>query len=363
MDIQQQGGVKIGEGYYGCVFAPPLKCKSRTKAPTGKMVGKLAEVETAETEVMISATLKKVPAAPEYFILIESSCEPAPKENQTDKDLSDCRLLDEVDLADTLQVTMSLGGKALTYVPWTTKDIDYQELGQHLLEAGTLMLIAGVVHSDLHTSNILLDTPSKARIIDFGIGWTPESLTLANLLENAIKAFNPQISQEPPELATINGLTEGQRLPELLEKLQRDKITVTHLGILFEKSPEEMWDSFRNFLDHSWTFRERTEIAFLNFFKLYWSKIDAWSIGVILFGLFAKLIHDPAFENSLEYQTRGGTFVEVIKGLCTMDPGLRLDCAEALQMWAPESPILERADVKAWLDDAAKTREALAAIL
>jgi serine/threonine protein kinase len=363
MSVPQHGGTKIGEGYYGCVFAPPLKCKSRTKQPTGKMVGKLAEIDTAETEVMISSALKKLRDAKEYFILIESACEPAPAENQIDEDLKDCRLLDSVELSSTLQVSMSLGGKALTYVPWTTKDIDYQELGQHLLEAGTLMLMAGVVHSDLHTSNILLDTPSKVRIIDFGIGWRPEALTLNNLLENAIKSFNPSISQEPPELATINGLTEGQRLQQILEKLQRDKVTVTHLGILFEKTPEEMWDEFRNFLDHSWSFRERTEIAFLNFFKLYWSKIDAWSIGVILFGLFAKLIHDPAFENSLEYQTRGGIFVEVIKGLCTMDPGLRFDCAEALQMWAPESVILERPEVKEWLESATRTREALAAIL
>jgi hypothetical protein len=363
--MRQRGGQKIGEGYYGCVFTPPLKCKSRTHAPTnkGKMVGKLTEIETADTEVMISAALGKQPSATDYFVLIEDACEPAPREKQTEKNLNDCRLLDDVDFSQTLQITMPLGGKALTYVPWTTKGIDYQGLGQHLLEAGTLMLMAGVVHSDLHTSNILLDTPSKARLIDFGISWRPEGLALNNILENAIKAFNATISQEPPELATINGLTEGQRLNDILESLRRDKVTVTHLGILFEKPPAEMWDDFRNFLDHSWTFRERSELAFFNFFKLYWSKIDAWSIGVILFGMFAKLIHDPAFEKSLDYQTRGGIFVEVIKGLCTMDPGLRLDCAEALQMWAPESAVLERPEVKEWLEAAAKTRGALAALI
>jgi hypothetical protein len=37
----------------------------------------------------------------------------------------------------------------------------------------------------------------------------------------------------------------------------------------------------------------------------------------------------------------------------------RLDCAEALEMWAPDSPVLERKEVKQWLKEAMATRNQL----
>jgi serine/threonine protein kinase len=365
MSSHQKGGSKLGEGLYGCVFSPPLKCKFRTKKPGANSVGKLTELEEATTELMITKALENIQDAKDYFILIESVCEPAPIKDQDEPEIDDCKLLKSVDIefSKLRQLTMRLGGQALTYTPWTTKDIDYYPLGQHLLEAGTLMLIAGIVHSDLHTSNILLDNPSKPKIIDFGIGWRPEAIVLGNMYEDVLRAFNTSISQESPELAVINGIIEGRKIGEILEQLQRNKVIVAQVGVLFEKSPSEMWAEFKFFLDHSRTYQDRSETALFNFFKIYWSKFDAWSIGIILFGLFAKLIHDPAFEKSLDYQTHGAKFVECIKGLCSLDPGLRMDCAEALQIWAPQSPVLERPEVKAWLAEAVNTREALARIL
>jgi hypothetical protein len=57
----------------------------------------------------------------------------------------------------------------------------------------------------------------------------------------------------------------------------------------------------------------------------------------------------PQFENILP----------VILGLCSLDPGLRLDCTEALELWAPQSKILEIQEVQALLQEQKNLRNGL----
>jgi len=49
--------------------------------------------------------------------------------------------------------------------------------------------------------------------------------------------------------------------------------------------------------------------------------------------------------------------------MCSPDPGTRYDCAQALSVWAPDSPILKRIDVQEWLDKETVIRKELDPIL
>ena len=49
--------------------------------------------------------------------------------------------------------------------------------------------------------------------------------------------------------------------------------------------------------------------------------------------------------------------LNTIKGLCDLDPRTRLDAAEALQLWNPNSVILQEPEVKSWLQKQAEIRK------
>ena len=70
-------------------------------------------------------------------------------------------------------------------------------------------------------------------------------------------------------------------------------------------------------------------------------------------------MNDERAAANIDTDTRYTTFLNAVLGLCTMDPGRRLDAAEALELLAPTSKILELPEVKTWLATQKKIRQEL----
>lgn len=387
MQSVQEGGTLLGEGVYGCVFDPPLKCtkpkrlaKERSKLQKAKhavaaelkrakhavaaepqrakhQVGKITSVQSAQTEFGASQQLNKAPNADKYFVLIEELCVPEAKAKQQEPDLPKCSFLNNIVLPNQAQITMAFGGAPLRYIPRLPSRLDYYKIGQHLLEAGTLMLMQGIVHRDLHPMNILVDSPKTCRIIDFGMSYRPDLLTLSNLQQNRMfLQFSPEFSQEPPEVTYGNGIRYNVPEPiifaRIFDKKRELALVQTVLGI----SKQAQINRLKGFLNQSKSVQEQNAFAF---FKVYWSKTDAWAIGAVLLTLWTDFLYEPSFEQQPVYQTKKQTILKVIKGLMDCDAARRFDCAEALAIWAPDSPLLQQANVKVWLKEQAAIRAAL----
>jgi len=343
------GGKLLGQGLYGCAFTPPLKCTIvEGKEVTSNTVGKITSPEDAIVEYSVSTVLSKLTNADKYFILASSLCVPEPRVKQTDRNLASCGpLLNEV-LPNKAELIMPLGGTPLRMVPHTPRSIQYFSFCQHLLEAGALLLIGGVVHNDLHVMNVLCDSPSTSRIIDFGLSWRPSNLTSDNI-SDTYRVFNPAISQEAPELTYLFSLIDDELVdtPEInLAVIQDKKPTIQLLSKVFGLRPAVQMEGLKEFIETSTAFRTHN---WLSFFKLYWTKIDAWAIGTILLSLYVDLSMDPDFEESEIFKRKSKNSLSIIKGLCELDPGKRLDAIEALDLWAPHSAVLEAPDVQGWL--------------
>lgn len=355
-EVIQKGGKLLGQGVYGCAFDPPLKCVTRktgiVKIKAGRKVGKITQVADAQTEFGISQILQKIPNANNYFTLIEEICTPLPRTKQTEPDLKKCEPIKGQTLPSMLQVIMPFAGKPLRLVPHRTKTIQYFKFGQHLLEAGTLLLIGAVVHGDLHSMNIMVDSPTSAKFIDFGLAWSPEALTLVNL-PKLYRTFNPSINQEPPELSMINGYLEQLDEQLIFDRIQEEKRTLTLLSKIYGTSQKQQIQDLKRFVKGSWSFQHRN---WFSFYTLYWSKIDAWALGSALLTLFVDLIMDPTFDTMNDFKTRGESSMITIKGLCQTDPSKRLDAAEALVLWAPDSTILKEPAVVKWLEEKRRIR-------
>lgn len=354
----QDGGHLLGEGVYGCAFDTPLKCKTSKKTKfikdkNAELVGKVTSIHSAQHEFTIAQQLAKIPDADKYFALIHELCIPLPRSNQEEPDLKKCEFIHDKSLPNLSQITMPFAGRPLRVIPKSVQQIDFLSLGQQLLEAGTLLLSAKIVHRDIHFMNILVDSQKRARIIDFGLAWQPDTITLANL-NSLFLYFEPRFTQEPPEVTCVNGYNE--RVPNhlILSRISDEKQVLTLKERVFGIPKWKQIEELKNFLFTSESIRTRNAYAF---YKLYWSKFDAWSIGAVLLTVYTELSFDPQFEKILKKRKQG--LLTIIKGLCAMDPAHRLDCAEALAMWSPDSPILKRKEVKEWLEEQSKIRAQL----
>lgn len=355
-DSLQVGGKLLGQGLYGCAFSPPLKCILKKKYAKNKaLVGKITDKMDAQNELFISQTLGSVPGAEKYFAIMYESCAPMPRAQQKEKDIASCEAIKDTRLTDKIQLIMPFGGKPLRLVPHTTKHIQFFELGQHILEAGALLLSKHIVHSDLHSMNILVNSQSTALFIDFGLSWSPDNLTLANL-NSLARTFNPAISQEPPEISVLNGVWNNINKEIALRRTAAQKLAFELVARITGVPVESQIRVLRDFVDASVSFQNEN---WLSFYSLYWSKVDAWALGVIVLTLYADLLMDFKFESLPQFHTMRGAILRVIRGLCNCDPSKRLDAAEALEIWNPQSLVLKNKDVSLWLQKQRKLREQL----
>jgi serine/threonine protein kinase len=342
----QEGGRILGEGVYGCAFEPALKCKKLyVKNKKTRTVGKLTTPELGQIEYTVSQTLKDIPNAANYFTLITQLCKPLPRYKQEEAELEKCELLQDVKIDSMVQVVMPFSGKPLYTIPKTPATVHFYKLGRHILESGAFLLTKKLVHNDLHPLNILVSSPEVAKLIDFGMAWSPDKLTLANVVDLA-RVFNPRILQEPPEVTYLQGVLS--RMPErtIFSRIQEEKSLLKNIEKVYGVPVKSQMDELKEFIQTSKVIKARD---YYSFYKLYWSKVDAWSFGYVLLMLYIEMIMIYNDDMSPELEKNKRNVLTAIRGLLETDPAKRLDAAEALEIWDPSSKVLDNGDVKEWL--------------
>ena len=169
------------------------------------------------------------------------------------------------------------------------------------------------------------------------------------------KIFSPT-TIEPPEVLYVNAKNQNIKDTHFYAKLHDEKIILSLLERLVGYSREEQFVDLERFIKGSWSLQEQN---WYSFYKLYWSKIDAYAFGTVFATTLSDLLMDPEFEKEERYLSMTYKAKELIRGLCDADPSHRLDAAEALAIWAPNSPMLQEKAVKTWIDEQQKIRAAL----
>jgi len=307
-----EGGRYIGSGTYGCVFGPPLLCKSG-KQPSQKLVGKITTDKLAQQEIQVANRLRKFPLVKNYFLLPEpESCELAPESEQVDPGISECREDfkthgDQLNLDNMTQITVPFGGTKAYYELFLDQSLhpkrfDFFEFMKHILEAGSTMLLTGISHFDLHAGNLLMDKNKVVRILDFGMSF-PKNLINEITLSGRWKrlrfgfeydAAHPSIhNSEPPEITIMNATRKGDytvpnavKLTVLGKEIFKDM--ETYLNMSRESSRDELLDFFQK----SEYARKRNYIML---WRTYWPGFDSWSLACILLETLKVLVVLPEF--------------------------------------------------------------------
>jgi hypothetical protein len=370
----QSGGKLIGKGTYGCVFTPPLLCKGKT-AKKGA-VGKVTHKSDAIKEIYAANLLRKIPLAENYFVLpYPEPCELEDEKKQTDKDLKSCDPLNRknpshIPWKNTLQLFEPYGGNRPFFNLLDSTDLHpdrfrFYDFMTHILQAGGIMLLAGVCHFDLHPNNLLVDEKGVVRILDLGQAFAAGTIAKDTVDERwKFMMFGDEKEQvmphpyifnsEAPELTIANGLRNDVVMNHAIHRTIHGKPVfqdmARFLGVPLSESYYELANFFRSSnaaLHNDWT----------HVFKLYWPGFDTWALASILLQVLRMQLSWRKFTTA-DWRQREGPTLDALRGMLQPNPMKRLDCIEALALFDPGNAWVKRFGQK-WLEAKEKNRRVL----
>lgn len=352
-DVSQSGGRLLGAGTYGCVFSPPLICQNAKRgAPDPKgSLGKITQSGDAQAELAAAADLSKDSRHRSYFVLPElgTLCKPKQIREQRDPDIRKCEPLERYGEKDMVHYRMRYGGQSLHVTLYSdhfrVEQFPYFRFVKGLLEAGSVLLLNGYVHFDLHGQNILLDKEFNPRIIDFGRAFAVKTLT-QSVVDDHWTQYDASFAPEPPEITLTIAAVSDVSYEQCLEDIKTEKDGVLNAERILRvprsdqiKELDAFWRSSKAAQAKNW----------LSLWKVYWPVFDSWSIGSMCLSVLKRMFLNPKFTQSDAWAHKHRIFEAMLRGLLHTSPRRRLDCLEALAMFDPVNPMVTKGAGKRWL--------------
>ncbi len=350
------GGRIRGQGTYGCIFQPALKCRgNKVKNSSGSMVGKITSKQDAKNELEIAKILGSIENSSEYVVLTESTkCIPRAKGKQEDTDIGQCELLKTMDLDETVQLTMPWGGYPLSRINLDPFVFDYFRFTEEILACGAFLVLNDLCHFDIWGNNFLFDKHNKPRLIDFGFTFEASKLTI-NDVSNRWRVLGVDHDTETPEVTLMLAAHSKIPVERIIKGLQEEKPAVQHLQAFCDVNPVQWGGELYQWSLDSHSFQQHD---WLSCWKVYWPGFDAWSIGAMLLGVLEIQMAIPAFVKSKSWTEKGELIKKVLKGLCRAHPAFRLDAVEALNLLTDgKHPLISSGSAGSdWISEKQKTR-------
>ena len=356
--IVQSGGKFFNKGAYGCIFNPPLVCAGSKKIRgDSSKLGKLTEISDLKNEINVAKVLGQFPDSKKYLVLPEMNtlCKPAADALTKEPEVDKCEPLKKYGIDNMMQFELEYGGRTLKYRLQKMKEdnkiknIPFFDFMRQMLEIGTFMAIHGCIHNDIHSNNIVLmgyKILFYPRLIDFGRSYMYNNIDKNTVDELSSVYYNPRLRQIPPEITLHHAILHDITLDKALQDILKEKPSLAQaervLGLSRIKqitNLKDFWETSKSIQGGDW----------VNFYRLYWPKVDAWAIGVNLLGTLQPLLMNKDFVESKEWIQKQGLVKEVIRGLVQTDPRARLDSVNALSIYDPMNALLSEPSGKAWL--------------
>jgi serine/threonine protein kinase len=315
----------LAEGTYGCVFYPALPCKKGVD--TSKKVSKLTRIVNSELELDIANAIRTIPKWEDYYILsYEDNCSRKEIEKFYDQYKDKCDILHYVGSSQLTQLISPYGGMNLhKYIFPDT--FSMHSFLKHMVQAVSQLHTLGYGHFDIHTKNILIDEKGVTRLIDFGKSVKGDKVD-KELIERFSFPFTPSFDWQPPELAVMNAIQEGQPASRSVERVFEQKGAFRKMQTILGISIVQQEKELREF----WNFSQSAQSGRWDaFFRHYWRKFDVWSLGVLGVHILSQLLIRERFVRMV-WQKESASVIPVLKGMVQADPRKRLTIEKVLEL-------------------------------
>jgi len=170
------GGRVIGEGGFGCVLKPAIRCDGKERKGDKYITKIQLESETSDREISIGKLVKKIPLSKKHFAPIVSSCKSKPNVVKMIVKTNNCRFLNENPNKNfAISTIPSINGddfKHYIYNQYKSSDILYTVIHSYVYLLFSIYLLNkhDIIHYDLKGENVMFDINKKRPIIiDFGL--------------------------------------------------------------------------------------------------------------------------------------------------------------------------------------------------
>ena len=320
----------LHEGSFGCAYTPPLPCRKGKKTRSRsllrtRLVGKILPKADVGVELSLTHLIRSIPDYEKYYIVQEEeSCDARNFFLARDTYAGECKLYQRKKDGELAQLVSPYGGTALHKSAFG-HDFDYMKSFKHLLRGVAQLNTIGICHFDLHMANVLRDYEGTIRIIDFGISFAIPNLTKAMIEQRQVE-FSPGYAVEAPDLTIQRAIFDGINLDIALNMLMKEKKVLPMAASVLGLSLEEQKEALRRFCLEDRSMREHN---WLEFYKAYAFKWDAWCVGMIFMYILHDLLLQTWFVTTV-WHVNKEKIRKVLRGLLRTDPRQRLSATDAL---------------------------------
>ena len=177
----------IGEGAYGCIHKPSLKCKDKYIADYKNKVSKLLQKRFADKELSEYSLVECIDKEHSFYLGNPTECSPE-KSKQTEDSIKKCKHSEELlkEFDDLALLIMDDGGVNMkdysdNLTKWKPTKENKQKVEvlwlefYRIVKAIDIFLKKGVLHLDIKPQNIVLNEETmRLNLIDFGLTATVE---------------------------------------------------------------------------------------------------------------------------------------------------------------------------------------------
>ena len=297
----------IGEGTYGCVHKPSLKC-TRKKQKYDNKVSKLMLHKDANEELKENILISKIDKNKDFSLGKPDKCKPA-KTKRNLASINKCEDFDKNDVKDYSLLIMTDGGTNLKQFAKKMHELHNSSENQKKMEIfwiETLRLFYGllkfnesdIIHYDIKPQNIVYNSETnRLNFIDFGFMTTKDNVKSKikksdyNLaiwywyypFENMLLNYNEFVD-------FVNKSTENKKkIMELLKEKAKKTNDTEHFSEFYEYVGDEIKSS------NDSKFIELLLKLKMNDYKRLMEKsldsVDSYGLGISLYYTLRKTLH------------------------------------------------------------------------
>jgi hypothetical protein len=298
---------KVGEGSYGCVHNPPLKCKDKLYNPDPTKVSKILTKKNAKGELKEFKLIQAADKKEDFHLGKPGSCFPDNTEINA-KAIDQCNRFSSFEIDNYKLLLLKNGGQDLSNIEEKLEKLKMNNANRRRLENvwldmsrliyGSKVLIDnGLVHHDLKQQNIVYNEETgRVNFIDFGL-----MTTTKKMLKNANGSrypFNEHWSF-PPDILYYNYIAY-KRMTALTGRKKQEYIQneFKKYNIQFEIIKTDLIDENEDNLDFlkrtTWSYFDlcmslnNNDDSYREFINKSFETFDNYAIGFSLFSILKK---------------------------------------------------------------------------